>query len=188
MPTHPGKKGGRIPPDGRQASAKGVGKNSKRHDLERPATPGLHGSSLQKGDVQAMEEGQRIAPPGTQQPAQAPRPSGGGQQPRKRGGNGGMQIPDPIDFAGKRLGGKGTLGEPRKERELDNERALSWLPVVRQLANGPGASGLLASVLIQQSRALRRRGNGPATVIDMNAVDDGLETMLNEGVRTQRGE
>lgn len=180
-------KGGRIPPDGRQPAAKGVGKNAKRHDLERPATPGLHGSDLQKGDVQALEQGQRVAPPGTQQPA-APQPQGTPNR-RQSGGSGGqgMEVPDAIDFLGGRAGGPRPSATPRA-KHLDNERALTWLPVVRELASGPGASGLLASIFIQQSRNLRRRGGNPATVIDMQAVDDGLETMLNEGVRTQRDE
>ena len=59
----PRKKGGRIAPDGRQSQAPGVGKNSVRSDLSQPAkTPGLAGSDLQQGDVQALERGQKIAP------------------------------------------------------------------------------------------------------------------------------
>src|SRR5690606_16933027 len=80
-------RGGRIPPDGRPTQAPGVGKNSKRHDLERRNVPFLHGSDLQVGDVQAMEQGQRIAPKQTQAPAAPPSRGGGsGQQATSTGG------------------------------------------------------------------------------------------------------
>jgi hypothetical protein len=46
----------------------------------------------------------------------------------------------------------------------------------------------LASTLINQARALQRRGASPATVIDMDGVDDGIEAMLSAGVRNQEPE
>lgn len=182
MPTHPGKKGGRIPPDGRQAQAKGVGKNAKRHDLERPATPGLHDSSLQKGDVQALEQGQRIAPPGTQQPAIQGRPQTQ-ETPNRRqsgGSGGGVEVPDAIEFLGQRQGPE--FNPPQARRRIDESRAQTWLPVLRELASGPGASAKLVNAFINQARLMSQAGGQPASIVDMGATDDGIEEMLNRGI------
>ncbi len=175
-------KGGRIPPDGRPAQAKGVGKNAKRHDLERPATPGLHGSDLQKGDVQAMEQGQRVAPPGTQQRGQTPAPSGGGQQQPQRQA-GGVTVPDPIDFLAKKNGPE--FNRPKATRDLHNSRAVAWLPLIRQLATGPGASPALVNAFINQARQIGQGGGAPAKIMDMRAADDGIEAMLKEGINRE---
>lgn len=179
MPQHPGKKGGRISPDNRGAQAKGVGKNSKRHDLERQATPGLHGSSLQKGDVQALEQGQRVAPIQEQERGQAPQPQGGGQ-PQQAGGQG-VQVPDPIDFLAGKNGDQ--FGPPTPQRRIDESRAKTWLPLIRHLVNGPGASPALVNAFINQARLMQQAGSQPATIVDMNATDDGIEEMLNQGIR-----
>lgn len=172
-------RGGRIPPDGRPPQAKGVGRNAKRHDLERPATPGLHDSDLQQGDVQALEQGQRIAPRQTQQRGRTPQtqgtPNGGAS-----GVSGGMQIPDPIDFLAGKNGPE--FGPPRPARRLDASRAMTWLPLLRQLAAGPGASSALVSAFINQARLLSQAGAQPATVVDLNAVDEGIQAMIDEGV------
>jgi len=97
--------GGKIPNQGNPPAAKGVGKNSKRHDLERQATPGLHGSDLQQGDIKKLEQGQRIAPIRTQAPA-APKGQSGqpGGQTRKAQSGGPMQVPDAIEFLGGKQG------------------------------------------------------------------------------------
>ena len=176
-------KGGRIAPDGRPAQAPGVGKNAKRHDLERPATPGLHDSDLQQGDVQALEQGQRIAPRSTQRPSDAPARLERQVQRNHPGSsmNQGMQIPDAIDFLGQRNGPE--FGPPTPQRRLDSSAALTWLPILRQLAAGPGASSALVNAFINQARLLQQAGAQPATVVDMAAVDDGLEAMLDEGIR-----
>lgn len=173
--------GGRIAPDGRPPQAKGVGKKAKRHDLERPKTPGLHGSDLQQGDVQAMEDGQRIAPASTQQPA-APTPQGGlanakssGQMPQAP-----MQVPDAIDFLAGKNGNDFNM--PNLQRQTDSSRALTWLPVLRQLASGPGTSSALVNAFINQARALNQAGSQPATIVDMRAADDGIEAMLDAGI------
>jgi len=167
--------GGRIPPDNRGPQAKGIGKNSKRHDMERQATPGLHGSDLQQGDIQKLERGQRVAPIRTQ-PAAAPQRQAGGQargQPRAP-----MQTPDAIEFLGGKQGPEFNM--PQTGRPVLNEKALSWLPLVRSLVVGPGSSGLLASAFINQTRELRKSNSSPTTIIDLDATDDGLEAMLDE--------
>ena len=167
--------GGRIPPDNRGPQAKGIGKNSKRHDMERQATPGLHGSDLQQGDSQKLERGQRVAPIRTQ-PAAAPQRQAGGQargQPRAP-----MQTPDAIEFLGGKQGPEFNM--PQTGRPVLNEKALSWLPLVRSLVVGPGSSGLLASAFINQTRELRKSNSSPTTIIDLDATDDGLEAMLDE--------
>lgn len=177
-------KGGYIPPDGRPAQAKGVGKNAKRHDLERPATPGLHDSDLQKGDVQAMEQGQRIAPRQVQGPPTPPQSST--SQPTQQMGidrqnPGGMEVPDPIDFLAERNGQEFNIPVP--QRHIDESKAMTWLPILRQLASGPGASSALVNAFINQARLMQQRGGQPATVVDMAATDDGIEEMLNVGLR-----
>lgn len=173
-------KGGRIPPDGRPSQAKGVGRDAKRHDLEQPGTPGLHGSDLQMGDVQAMEQGQRTAPIRTQERGRAPAPQGGGGAPRQ-GGSGGMQIPDPIDFLAQRNGAEFNM--PQAGRPVENSKAMTWLPILRHLATGPGASSALVAAFVDQARRMRMGGGQPAVFVDMQAADDGIEAMLNAGIR-----
>ncbi len=177
MPQHPGKnKGGRIPPDGRSPQAKGVGKNSKRHDLERRSVPFLHGSDLQQGDVQALQQGQRIAPKQTQQPGQTPQPQTSSPQ---QGGAAGTEVPDPIEFiAGRSSGQVNPTGAP----PAASPKAGTWLPILQKMAQGPGVSGNLAGALISQGRALRQIPRREATVVDMQAIDDGLEAMLDAGI------
>lgn len=174
--------GGRIPPDGRPPQAKGVGKNAKRHDLERQATPGLHDSDLQQGDVQAMEDGQRIAPATTQQPGSvAPAPQQGapsGQMPQAGGQS--VEVPDAIEFLAGKNGSQFNM--PNPQRQIDNSRALTWLPILRQLASGPGASSALVNAFINQARLMHQAGSQPATIVDMRAADDGIEAMLDVGL------
>lgn len=181
------KKGGRIPPDGRPAQAPGIGKNAKRHDLERPKTPGLHGSDLQQGDVQAMEQGQRVAP--AQQQGQghyralgtaAPNQGRDGARPLNDPRQFRMppQIPDPISFLAGRNGPNFNM--PQGGRRLDASKAMTWLPILRHLASGPGASSALVNAFINQARRMRQAGGQPAFVVDLNAADDGIEAMLDE--------
>lgn len=169
-------RGGRIPPDNRPAQAPGVGKNSKRHDLERRDVPFLHGSDLQVGDVQAMEQGQRIAPKQTQRPAAPPARGGAGSQTTTSGEGAAMTPPDPIEFLAGRFGGQQMEAPPRRA-DIANSKAMTWLPLVRQMAAGPGSSGVLASALINQMRALSRMPVRETTVIDMQDVDAALEAM-----------
>jgi hypothetical protein len=89
-----------------------------------------------------------------------------------------MQVPDAIDFIGTRA--SGSVGVPTNidpgPTNLD-----TWMPILRQLASGPGSSGLLGSALINQVRQVRQQPR-EAVVIDFQDVDAGLEAMLDEGV------
>ena len=177
------RRGGRIPPDGRQPSAKGIGRESKRHDLERPATPGLHGSDLQQGEVSELERGRRIAPIQQQERGQNPNPpsrrrQAGPATPRDREGNP-VDVPDPIDFLADRTKG---VGRPQGRQIPYSSKGASWLPVLESMAAGPGSSGLLAAALVKQARNLRAIPQRRAAVVDMRAIDDGIEAMLDEGI------
>ncbi len=167
--------GGLVPNQGNPPAAKGTGKNSKRHDLERPTTPGLHGSDLQKGDVKKLEEGQRITKKKTQAPANqvSEQPQ---QAPQKEGAP--VDVPDPIEFLGGRSSGAAAL-----DAEITPSQGYTaWLPFVRQMAIGPGSSGLMAGAYINQFRQIM---NAPSvtknTVIDLQNMDDALEAGLDEG-------
>lgn len=169
-------RGGRIEPDNRTPAAPGVGKNSKRHDLERRSTPYLHDSDLQMGDVQAMENGQRIAPKQTQQPA-APAPS------RSSGTTSGAStdatgVPDAIDFIAGLTTGAGV--NPPPAGTAPNPNMDMWLRFAGHLVNGPGSSGLLAGAYINQMRQLRRSPQTAESVfIDLRDVDSALEAALD---------
>jgi hypothetical protein len=168
--------GGRIPPDNRPVQAKGVGRNSKRHDLERRTTPFLHGSDLQVGDVQAMEQGQRIAPKKTQQPAR-PAPAGGGGQPTATTSP--ATIPDAIDFISGIAGGGSLTPPPAGATPSYNLE--KWLRYATHLVNGPGSSGLLAGAYINQMRQLRRSPqNSGVEIVNLQDVDAALAAALNE--------
>lgn len=172
--------GGRIAPDGRPAQAPGVGRNAKRHDLERPKTPGLHDSDLQQGDVQALEQGQRIVPVTRQQPAR-PQPKGGTQRRTQARPQASGDTPDPIDFLGQRL--KGSLASPPLIPRSDaGASGHQWLPLLQRLATAPGASGLLAQAYITQlSNALNRPLTHEIRLIDMQQADLDAEAYWSEG-------
>ena len=169
--------GGRIAPDNRPAQAPGVGKNSKRHDLERRTTPYLHDSDLQVGDVKAMEEGQRIAPKKTQQPA-APAPSGRGSGTTQASGTSATGIPDAIDFISQIAGGGGVNPPPAgvaSSANLDK-----WVRFARHLVNGPGSSGMLAGAYINQIRQLMRSPqNAESVFVNLRDIDAALEVALD---------
>ena len=175
-------RGGRIAPDGRGPQARGVGRNAKRHDLERPTTPGLADSDLSQGDISDLEEGQRIAPIQNQTRGQSPRLDRGGTpattslvQNRDE-----TVVPDAIQFLGDQQGSDFNL--PVAEAGLDSTKIETWGPILRQLVSGPGSTGTLANALINQVRNLRQTRVGPAVVIDLQATDDAIEAMLAEGV------
>jgi hypothetical protein len=174
--TYGGGPGGRIPPDNRPTQAPGVGKNSKRHDLERRSTPYLHDSDLQQGDVQALSDGQRVAPKQTQRPAAA-RPTQGSGNTMERTSP--AAIPDAIDFISE-IGGGAALSAP-PAGVIPTQRLDMWVRFAERLVNGPGSSGLLAGAYINQLRALLRSPQAVDSVyIDMNDVDGAIEAMLDE--------
>ena len=173
-------RGGRIAPDGRGPQPKGVGRNAKRHDLERPATPGLANSDLSQGDVSDLEEGQRIAPIQNQSRGQSPPLDRGASTTSSAQNRDGTVVPDAIQFLGDQQGSSFNL--PVAEVGLDHTKIETWGPILRQLVSGPGSTGTLASALINQARSLRQTRTGPAIVIDLQATDDAIEAMLAEGV------
>lgn len=170
--------GGRIAPDGRTPQTPGVGKKAKRHDLERQPTPGLHDSDLQSGDVQALEQGLRVAPRTTQPPARpdARRVAPQGGAPTGQQG----QVPDPMEFLGGKLGGTfQKVGVPRRNprKPIDVE---AWMPLIQTLATSPGGSGILGQAFITQMGNLARKAQTYETpLIDMQDADDDLDAFLN---------
>lgn len=170
--------GGRIPTRNKPVSAPGVGKNSKRHDLERRATPYLQGSDLQQGDVQALEQGQRIQPIKRTQPPAMPQRGGAGQGAPQSATTGASPMPtDPISFLAQRLGGTyqpkpGLSGPSRHDYR-------SWLPLMSRLAKTPGASGTLVSAYITRlNNMLTAPTVHTDTFIDQQDEDAALERFL----------
>ena len=92
-----------------------------------------------------------------------------------------MQEPDAINFLAGKQGPE--FGMPSSTRRVDVSAAMTWLPILRQMAAAPGSSGAFASSLIQQARKMRQYGSQPAAVVDLYAADDGIEGMLDAGVR-----
>ncbi len=170
--------GGRIPPDGRQARPPGVGKYAKRHDLERPKTPGLDDPSIQYGDVQMLEAGQRVLPlPKRTQPPARPR-AGGGLSPRPQRSLP-MQVPDPIEFASRRLAGTldvSGISSPGPRFGQGRFDTAAWTPIIRRVANAPGSSGLLRNAFVAKLGELARAPAGvQADVVDFGDLTDFLE-------------
>ncbi len=167
--------GGRIAPTNLPPQAPGVGKNSKRHDLERRDVPFLHGSDLQQGDVQAMEQGQRVAPVQTQTPVTSG--SGATTAPQRQAQPGrNMEVPDAVQFAKDKFGGGDIMAQPGGER-VDISK---WTPLVKRLANTPGASSALRTAFINQYSNLARRPYVPQTnMIDVNEMDAQLGAALD---------
>ncbi len=168
------RRGGRIPPQGRTPQAKGVGKSSKRHDLERPKTPGLHGSDLQQGDVSKFEQGQRIAPIKTQAPGQTKRTSSlPGNRTTRADGSG---APDPLTFLTDRLGGTLQPGVGQGQPQTDIN---AMLPLLERLATATGASGLLSQAYINQiANARVDAGVTRTPLISMQDVERDLAEFL----------
>jgi len=173
--------GGRIPPQNRPAQAPGIGRNSKRHDLERRNVPFLQGSDLQQGDVQALEQGQRVQPiKRTQPPARAERRQAQREASMRGGVEGGIPG-DPISFLAQRIGGTysgpkgGVVGQSRHDYR-------AWLPLLERLASSPGASGTLVSAYITR---LHNMLTGPTVqdnqFIDMQEADDLVEAQFGGG-------
>ena len=152
--------GGKIAPDGRPPVAPGVGKTARRHDLEAPATPGLSNSDLQQGDVQQLENSQKIAP----RPKRTQLPASPSGSPRQRGTvNGAPQqgVPDPIDFAAQKIGG-GSVVPDGGEVALDTAR---WRPLLLSIASDPSASGPLTTMIVNYLSGMKNQASNPSLEI-----------------------
>ena len=138
-----------------QIQAKGVGKDSKRHDLD--GTPGLD-SDLQQGEVQEMERGQQVV--ANTQGEQAVTAA---EQPRAQLPAQGMAVPDPIDFAGQKVGGSlegAGAGQLQEKVNFSN-----WLPLLRRLATSPTSSGLLQRSFMARMQQEMNRPTGVKTAL-----------------------
>lgn len=181
MTARPGP-GGRIAPDNRGPQAGGVGRQSARTDLERRDVPFLHGSDLQQGDVEAMRNGQRIAPVTTQQPA-TPNPQTG-SVPVSRPKGGGDAPNSMTELLTSQLGGT-AKGRPQV-RPPDPQlarRGRAWLQFLQNVARQPGASPMFrAAVQTQVRRAIQANETGPiGGALFMRDGDVGLEALGNDG-------
>lgn len=151
--------------------AKGVGKDSKRHDLD--GTPGLD-SDLQQGEVQEMERGQQVVQDTQQtqtQVAAAPQPRA--QLPAQ-----GVAVPDAIEFAGQKAGGslEGAGQGPLQEKLSFT----NWLPLLRRLSVSPTSSGLLQRTFVKRMTQEMQRPTGTkAALIRQRDFDDRLEQLNN---------
>jgi len=155
-------------PENSQIRAKGVGKNAVRHDLD--GTPGLN-SDLQQGEVQQLERGQKTVQ-NTQQ-AQQVQAAGAPQAPPAPGA-GAMQVPDPVQFAGKKLGGGDLSGAG--QQVLKQQDFSRWLPLLRRLSTSPTSSGILQRAYVKRlSMEDNRPLGGSATVIRQRDFDKRLE-------------
>lgn len=168
-------RGGRIAPDGRPPQTPGVGKNAKRHDLEAPATPGLHGSDLQQGDVSMLEQGQRVAPrPKRNQPAASAQPRPSGQQTVPQPGQ--MQVPDAIQFASQKIGGQNPAQRIEPMRRVD---PTPWLPLMQSIATRPNGGGAIAATLMDLLRQYRANPVIPEMhFIDTDEIDAAIAMEL----------
>ena len=156
--------GGVRAPDGRQQQAPGVGRDSVRSDLALPATPGLADSDLQQGDVQALENAQKIAPR-----AGAPNVPRTVSKPR-RNTNTEEESPDPIEFIGGRDGGQ-AFGDPAGTVPLIDPTP--WLPFINMVATAPGSGGAVANALVKILTTKRDMPQNPQfSVIDRQELDD----------------
>lgn len=139
---------------------KGVGKTSKRHDLD--GTPGLSsGSSLQQGDVQQLEAGQQAV--ANTQVAQ-----GAGAAPSQQAQAAPVGAPDPMEFAKGKIGG--DLQVP--EQELSRLNTAQWIPLIEKLARSNAASPLLRRAYVQMLARLQNEPfSGSTAVVNKRELD-----------------
>jgi len=166
--------GGRVPPDGRPPVAPGVGKTARRHDLEAPATPGLTDTDLQQGDVQALEQAQKIAPRAkrTQPPAKGRVTPRGNQPGRRSQAAQAGDIPDPIEMAGRKVGGSAVPEDSAVAEPFDLE---AWRPLLQEIARNPNLSGPLTTTLMRQLQNISQIPDTASVhVVDQNAMDVAL--------------
>ena len=170
MPTHPDGQHGKNS----QIQAKGVGKDSKRHDLD--GTPGLSpGSSLISGQVQEFEAGQKAVQ--NTQRAQSPRAAQ--VTPPQTPADGNFEVPDPVTFAAGKIGGNlAGAGQAPVEDKIDFS---NWLPLLRRLATSPTASGLLQRAFIQRMTAEMNKATGTKVALIRQRDFDARLEQLNGG-------
>ena len=151
-----------------QIQAKGVGKDSKRHDLD--GTPGLD-SDLQQGEVQEMEAGQAAI-----QDTQSQQTVTAAAQPRAQLPAQGVAVPDAIEFAGQKAGGtlQGAGAGPLQEKLSFS----NWLPLLRRLSVSPTSSGLLQRTFVKRMTQEMQRPTGTkAALVRQRDFDDRLEQL-----------
>lgn len=144
--------------------AKGVGKNSKRHDLD--GTPGLSaGSSVNYGEGKELEAGQQAV--SNTQGAQAqgqPLPEQATERP--------VGAPDPMAFAAEKIGG--DLQVP--EQELTALNTAQWIPMIEKLAGSNSSSSLLRRAYVQMLARLQNEPfSGSTAVVDKRELDQAVE-------------
>ena len=166
--------GGKVPPDGRPPVAPGVGRTARRHDLEAPATPGLSDSDLQSGDVQRLENSQKVAPrrKRTQPPATGNAPTRRRQGAQRGSREFSMAIPDPVEMAGGKIGGNIPTAADAQQVSVDPAK---WMPLMQFIAAAPNSSGPIAKGLVDMY--VKHRNNpvvSKMNVIDLNELDRNL--------------
>jgi len=142
--------------------SKGVGKDSKRHDLD--GTPGLD-SDLQQGEVSQMEAGQQAV--SNTQSAQAQ-----GQPLPQQAAEQAVTAPDPMAFAKDKIGG--DLSVP--DQELNALNTAQWIPLIEKLASTGGASSLLRRAYVDMLARLQNEPfSGSTAVVDKRELDGAVE-------------
>ncbi len=148
-----------------QIRSKGVGKDSKRHDLD--GTPGLSkGSSVQYGEGQQLEAGQKAV-----QNTQAGQAAGGGA-----GGaapSGPLDVPGGLDFAIGKLG-QGRSALPTQQ--ISQADTSEFMPLLKRLASGNSSSILKQAYMQMVANIQKRPWSGAQTaLIDRQALDRSVE-------------
>lgn len=146
--------------------AKGVGKTAKRHDLS--GTPGLSGSDLQYGDVQRLEKAQRSVQNTQARPVQQ-----GGAQPQGHLSKPSMEVPNPVDFAIKKVGGGPPAVPTQPLEQIDMQ---PWLPLMRQLATAGGSSLLMSAYVNSLQKAQKQPyQSGGVALMHMSEFDNAAD-------------
>ena len=136
------------------------------------ATPKLHDSSLQQGDVAMLQEGQQ-----TMKQFQKPASGGSAPAPTARPAPN-VQVPDAIDFIGGRAAGTvdGNAIGRTPPKMLDVER---WRPLMQELARDPNTSGPLSTAMLSRLSEMNRQNSTVGVdIIVINAADDAVRESL----------
>ena len=127
---------------------------------------------MQHGDRKRLEQAQRTAPRAKKQAASG-RTGGQRRTARQPRGNSQMQVPDPIEMASERGGGKPFTTPSGESREVD---PTPWIPLMKQIASAPNTGGTLTAMMLEQFSNMRRRPLATQPrLIDLNEIDDILE-------------